>query len=204
MFSSVFKFLDKFSIKWQVLLIAAFSLIATLALGSISLFSASKVAVSANYSVKNSQLSAAMHILAEETLLMRRHEKDYLLRLTPKYEERYLKQTDKTINYADGIADIIHSSELDQIKLISTNIRLHKQKFIEVVDLSNKMGIKVSEGLIGNLLDAAYKIESKLKSVLKTDIHKHMNSLLIVRSHEKYFLLHKIDRSLMNFKIGIS
>ena len=103
-------------------------------------------------------------------LTLRRHEKDYLLRLDPSYRDK-LNNT-----LAEFKEFVVGNTELTYYL---TN---YQSIFNEIVDLDNEIGYTETTGLYGNLFKQVDKLESSLAALLtvsSNQISEQKNSSLI-------------------------
>lgn len=128
------------------------------------------------------------------TLMLRRAEKDFMLRelRNPHFfrtgESRYLNKFDQALH--DNVLllqDLSKNELIGSEDLINQAIRIieylndYDQKFKEFAYEQNRRGFK-DHGLIGNMREAIYEVESLTDQSLR-------NSILTLRKHEKDYLL---------------
>ncbi len=131
--------------------------------------------------------------LGIESLAARRNEKDFLMRKDKKYLDKQAK-TIAAIYEKTGKLDTL--SKEPQIKAIvaklNNAVKSYETSFNNVVVLEEELGLEYKSGEQGKLRDIAHKVEAIFKD------HKGetalYNSLLMMRRHEKDFLLRGDDK----------
>lgn len=121
-------------------------------------------------------------------LMLRRHEKDFMMRHDLKYQQRLndrIEQlTDKVVTlrqYAQS--HDIPTAPLDRFSQLTAE---YQQVFNKLVAQQQQLGLTPAEGLQGRLRDSAQTLEQQLN---QTDETQLLMMLLQLRRHEKDFLL---------------
>ncbi|VAW44271.1 Methyl-accepting chemotaxis protein I (serine chemoreceptor protein) [hydrothermal vent metagenome] len=187
------------TIKRSMLLIS----ILIVTLGVISL-------LSLNYSLKKeAELKGGQVLLAEidaSILMLRRHEKDFLLRKNLKYTQKFdvsIQQTYQKIKQLEQILLKNHADNLS-IKQLNSVLKNYQSSFFELVKSYEKVGLDEKSGLQGKLRTAVHAIEFEAKEAKNAELYKDM---LMLRRREKDFLLRldmkyldKFDNDIISFK----
>jgi methyl-accepting chemotaxis protein len=90
-------------------------------------------------------------------LMLRRHEKDYMLRKDLKYLKSYNAEFEKTLQITKG-----HPNS----PLIESYLKEYKKKFIALIEKENEIGLTEGEGLHGELMASVKKIEPLISKVI--------------------------------------
>lgn len=209
MLSSLYKFIDQFSIKIQILSIALFSITIVALLGGVAFKSISLVENSTQESVDFSKLASQLHRINEDGLQMRQHEKDYLIHQSESYEKLYFVQVKNTLKDIRQLILNSHAKDHQQLVQIETGLIKHKIQFLKIVALRKTLGLTANKGAEGKLRNAVYKIETLLNEISKKhfdtgDIDGVKVQMLLLRRYEKDFMLRGIKTDLKKFKAGIS
>ena len=187
------------TIKRSMLLIS----ILIVALSAVSLFSL-------NYSLKKeAELKSGQILLAEINagiLMLRRHEKNFLLRKNLKYTQKFdasIKQTFQKINQLEQIL-VNNQADNSSIKELISVLKSYQTSFIALVKSYENVGLNEKSGLQGKLRTAVHAIEFKVKEIKSTELYKEM---LMLRRREKDFLLRldtkyldKFDNDIISFQ----
>lgn len=135
-------------------------------------------------------LSLRMNVssLKEDILILRKHEKDFLMRNDLKYEKALLESVAKLstkLNDITKIADTlsIQSTEMIRLKEVITT---YATVFNEVVAQKKKIGLTPEEGLEGAMRKAIHEAENGFKELKD---YKMQSLMLTLRRHEKDFML---------------
>ncbi len=187
------------TIKRSMLLIS----ILIVALSAVSL-------LSLNYSLKKeAELKSGQVLLAEINagiLMLRRHEKDFLLRKNLKYTQKFdasIKQTFQKINQLEQIL-VNNQADNSSTKQLISVLKSYQTSFIALVKSYENVGLNEKSGLQGKLRTAVHAIEFEVKEVKSTELYKEM---LMLRRREKDFLLRldikyldKFDNDIISFQ----
>lgn len=188
------------TIKLKLLLIAGVILIAML----FSVFSMQwSIATinnlnEANY--LNNQLQADM-------LMLRRNEKDFLLRNQLKYLDKFEK------NYALmqsnigllGQLLIKNNMQVKNFSVLEKVIEDYRDQFYKLVDITKKIGLDHKSGYRGILRNSVHKAEAIFKEI---DNYKLYTDMLMLRRNEKDFIIRKdlkyLDKFNNNYQILVN
>lgn len=127
-----------------------------------------------------------------EFLNARRYEKDFLMRKDVKYIESHKKNADdihKNIEILE--ADTADDITPESVQKIKDGFDAYAKQFDLVASSLQKIGLTPEEGLEGALRGSAHKIEEKINQYQDD---KLKNILLMMRRHEKDFMLRKNEK----------
>jgi len=100
--------------------------------------------------------------VTRDILMLRRREKDFMLRRNEKYRESFLKDYDKMISLMrDKIRD---PSILDKGLALS---EAYKADFIKLVDKEKEFGLKQTDGIQGDVHDSVHSLEVEMEAMSK-------------------------------------
>lgn len=209
MSKNLFSFIDRLSVKTQVMTITILSIIGVMVLGGLSLYSSNIVETVTQKSLGFSNLASRLQKVNESGLQLRRHEKDYLVRLSDKYENRYLAQSADSLADVEQLKQITNPNNQSQLQIIADGIVKHKAQFVNVVTLRKAMGVTPEDGMKGELRAAVHNIEDLLENLIKKSdqpqaINAIMVQMLMLRRHEKDFMLRVTDKYLKKFSDRIA
>lgn len=175
--------MKKDSIKTRLLLIVGICLLGMLVLVVNQIYNTHRL---------NSLHEQSKHLLqlSNELLQLRRHEKDFLLRLDPSYVQAFQIR-------ADSVERHIAETKILLAKLSANDYLFddllggfdaYKKSFIELVALQTAIGINENSGFQGDFRQATHTLEKQLKS---NELAGLQIKLLQIRRNEKDFLLRK-------------
>jgi len=100
--------------------------------------------------------------IAEEQLLLRKHEKDYLLRKDISYQNKLNTEVETFTN------QIKRSKQLSESKkdIITTRLKTYKTAFNNIVKLDEKIGLNEELGVRGKLRKTIYKTEPEIEEIV--------------------------------------
>lgn len=183
----LFSLFLKFSIKMRVMSmggIAILGFVVILTTDLVTSFSIETALVSAE---NNKKLELTRTEMLASSLLVRRREKDFFLRLDKEYIASYNKDMDATIvllKKANGLSDkpAVNKAASE----LETVFKQHKAQFKRVSDLWIKIGLDTKSGLYADMQDAVHGIETELP---KYKIDPLIIKMLMMRRHEKDFMM---------------
>ncbi len=170
-----------FSIKQKLYALATLVVIALIALFFVSQFMSLKQQKLNGVVVANSQLKTDM-------LMLRRNEKDFLMRQDLKYLDRFNGNMDKAEQTLATLIINLQDSGLnaEQAESIKKPLAEYKRIFNELIAQTQIKGLDKDLGHYGKLRKATHDLESHLNS--KGD-ETALVQLLTLRRHEKDFIL---------------
>jgi len=205
--------MNHINIKWKLGLLAALA-----ALGFASLITYNTIATSTLMKFNN--ISQQTIQLEKEMLTLRRHEKDFIARKDLKYLAKFDKTSVSMDSTLSNIEQALHEVDIEEkhTKELKNNIQSYKQQFATLVKQQQTIGLHAEDGLYGSLRSEVHQIESLLTKQeeslsLTTDVNSLMRTMLMLRRHEKDFMLRrnmkyvdKFDKriTIMQSKIDLS
>jgi len=125
------------------------------------------------HKVQHSAKERKDFFLYSHVLTLRKHEKDFMLRHKSKYNDKFLKEFDKTVKYA---------STLENNQELLEHLKKYKKDFLNLYKNEDKKGFTSKQGILGQMRNAVHKtedyfnkIEHELNVVEKKDIAKLEN-----------------------------
>ena len=171
------------SIKTRFIIIIAVCLLGMLVLVGNQIFNTDRII---NLNAQSKQLLN----LSNELLQLRRHEKDFLLRLEPRYVDKFKVRADGFSQQITQIKPIFAKlSNSDTIfDELSHSFAQYRAQFFSLVNLQTQIGLDENSGFQGSFRQATHSLEEQLQRLNQT----HLQVLLLqMRRSEKDFLLRK-------------
>jgi len=182
---------DQLSIKWKLGLLAILA-----AIGFVTMFTYNYLATTTL--IKFNSISRHTVQLEAEMLMLRRHEKDFIARKDLKYREKFTQTYAKiTATLAQVEHDLllvdISSQYIEELKRELANYR---NTFSLLIKQQQIVGLHAKDGLYGSLRNEVHQIESLLiehetLSGSSIAVHSLMRTMLMLRRHEKDFMLRR-------------
>jgi len=129
-----------------------------------------------------------------DMLMLRRNEKDFLMRKQLKYKDKFdknfisLSGTIKGLQQKLKAEDIYLESEFSDL---SREFAAYQKSFHDVVSITNKIGITHEQGLRGELRSSVHTAEKIIK---KQNNNRLLVGMLTLRRNEKDFLLRFLNK----------
>ena len=191
--------MNKLTIKQKMLLMAAIA-----GMGLIALVSLNSLAMEALGRLHNvSSLSAE---LRSDMLMLRRHEKDFLARKELKYLQKFQQTYQQMMQRVEQLQAQVHSAEIEkqQVNNLAKVISDYRQHFLLLAEQQQIIGLDAIDGLYGSLRAQVHKVESLVKEYEQqhgesAELHSLMRTLLMLRRHEKDFMLRKQHKYVAQF-----
>lgn len=171
------------SIKTRFIMIIVVCLLGMLVLVGNQIYNTDKLIYLNNQS---KQLLA----LSNELLQLRRHEKDFLLRLNPQYVDQFTVRADEFVQQITQIKPIFSKlGDTDSLfDELSYSLTQYRFLFFSLVKRQTQIGLDENKGFQGDFRAATHRLEEQLHRLDKTDLQL---LLLQMRRSEKDFLLRK-------------
>lgn len=149
---------------------------------------------------KLSQIQIDIETLKHNLLTLRRHEKDFLSRLDWKYVERYeqeLAHAQDRITVLSEHLSAIHSD--NNTVLVKNQLTDYGQQFVAIAEQQKIIGLDHTSGLYGSLRASIHEVEESIAG--NTALTAQM---LMLRRHEKDFMLRRNPKYIDKFTLAIS
>ncbi|GAA0697822.1 HAMP domain-containing methyl-accepting chemotaxis protein [Marinobacterium maritimum] len=118
---------------------------------------------------------------------LRRHEKDFLARLDDGYLQRFETSFGQYQTGLEQLQQLLPEPELqDQLNTFAARMQTYEQAFTAVSQLRTQIGLDETSGLRGQLRGTIHAVEQEIRATDNSDL---LSSLLMLRRHEKDFLL---------------
>lgn len=171
------------SIKTRLLLIVTICLLGMLILVGNQIYNTNRLISLHNQSKQFLQLS-------NELLQLRRHEKDFLLRLDPAYVEQFEQQGQQFDDKVSEIRPFLLKlgEDVSLIDQLQSTLLQYREGFINLVNLQKDIGLDENSGYQGAFREATHQLEKHLSTQNQTALQV---LLLQLRRHEKDFLMRK-------------
>lgn len=135
-----------------------------------------------------SELRLEVSELKSGVLELRKHEKDFMLRQDKSYLDKFTKSFEtlkkNTIIMQEDLKE--HGLDVAPLLKFQQQTTLYQTQFVQLVDISEQVGLDPQAGLYGGLRSAAHRLETEFK---KAASDKVLVSLLQLRRAEKDFML---------------
>lgn len=128
--------------------------------------------------------------IAADVLMLRRHEKDFVMRTELKYQQRHSDHSAAMAGRVATLQRLLQQHAIDQAPLqqFSTLTQSYRQSFAELVSQQQRLGLTPQDGVTAELRAAVHQLEQRFDSLSRDDL---MVPLLQLRRAEKDFLLRK-------------
>lgn len=121
-------------------------------------------------------------------LMLRRHEKDFLMRKDLKYTKKFATSIEGTLQKVDQLEQLIirENGKETNLNALRGVLNSYQDSFNKLVKTYRTVGLNEKLGLQGDLRGAVHKIEDKLKKINNAELFR---DVLMLRRREKDFLL---------------
>ncbi|WP_430812184.1 MULTISPECIES: methyl-accepting chemotaxis protein [unclassified Carboxylicivirga] len=102
--------------------------------------------------------------IAEQQLLLRRHEKDYLLRRDVKYQKLLNVSAENFI----GLIEKTHQLSTSKKDILTMRLKDYQNAFNDIVSIDERIGLTESEGVKGKLRSTIHKTEPEINIIVTT------------------------------------
>jgi methyl-accepting chemotaxis protein len=152
--------------------------------------------------VKYGKIETKVEKLKSDMLMLRRNEKDFLLRKNLKYRDKFIKNYKILLNDAQTLEEELKDVgfKSDEVANYIKIIQKYKDKFLELTEKQVVIGLNEKLGLYGALRDSVHKVQRYAKRLHQWEILAKVYEL---RKNEKDFMLRRdlkyIDKHTKNF-----
>lgn len=173
--------LSKLTVRKKLIIVAIMVAVTLIVIMGLERFAMSKVVALESLAVEAQQAEVEM-------LTLRRHEKDFLARLDPKYIESFQQTQASLVSRADKMVNNLEKHGLDSqaAKDLGFYVSEYAINFSNIYALQKDIGLTPTDGLYGALRSSVHNIEERLNTFNEDTLLKHM---LMLRRHEKDFML---------------
>ncbi|MCG7938714.1 MAG: hypothetical protein N0C88_07655 [Candidatus Thiodiazotropha lotti] len=121
-------------------------------------------------------------------LLLRRNDKDFLMRKDLKYVEKFEKNHQVLLTRIQQLNDMLLASDIDNehARKIGQILTEYADKFRALVSVQQEIGLHHKDGLYGSLRKAVHGVE---KIVKEQQEYHLLSDMLMLRRNEKDFML---------------
>ena len=142
-------------------------------------------------------------IIENKLLTLRRHEKDFMARKDTKYADKF---HDASASLNESVAKLEEdlggmSDATPLLRLLQDESASYSKLFAALVENQLVIGLDHEQGLYGSLRDAVHGIESVVKESGNYEI---LYQMLMLRRHEKDFMLRRLEKYMDKFNAQIS
>ena len=143
--------------------------------------------------------------LLSNMLMLRRNEKDFLLRDDLKYLDKFNKNHSLMLQNISKLHNLLNdnSIEIENYNSLETIIKDYQSNFHQLVDISKQIGLDPKSGLRGTLRNSVHKTEDLLKELVDLLDYKLAKDMLMLRRNEKDFLMRKNAKYINKFNNNI-
>ena len=208
MYKALPQFANKFSVRTQVLSIFITSLIIIIIVATLAFDIENRSENSTQDNLNYSHIAQELQGLNKTSMLMHRHEKDYFAHLSLKHIELFISQAGTAITHVNDL--ISHNDGKIKASLIQIKegIFTYRARFTKAVTYHKILGLNASSGLEGELRQAVHNIENllntlKLDETNPNELNTISVEMLMLRRHEKDFMLRYGPEYLAKFKRGV-
>ncbi len=168
-------------IKHKLLLLGAFAIFSVVFVGANGVFSL-------KHAVELEQAEIKIGAIAESMLNLRRHEKDFLMRLDMKYLDKFNGEFETLTKEMNSVSEILSENDINGRLIDDTAASLNEYRngFNQLVLVYQRIGLNPQDGLYGSLRSAVHNVEKSLNGFNEAKLARDM---LLLRRREKDFML---------------
>ncbi|CCO45143.1 Methyl-accepting chemotaxis protein [Vibrio nigripulchritudo SOn1] len=158
-------------IKTRLLLLGVISVIGVLAAVFVSMESAKNM----------NELNSARTQLSElqvSLLMLRRNEKDFLLRKDPKYLDKFTKNADNFLDINEEIRRTLNKQGIAYPSLLADDLAFYRNSFTAMVNAYHRLGLKEGEGLMGAFTASFDSVSDERNGAEKLTLHEFRQAVL--------------------------
>lgn len=146
---------------------------------------------------------AKVEVLKSDMLMLRRNEKDFLLRKDMKYKGKFEKSVKILHNDSAELIELLNAYTLNVIavKEFDTIIDQYKDAFLSLIVKQQQIGLNPKDGLYGSLRKSVHIVQDSAKSLQN---HQLLSAVYDLRKQEKDFMLRRDMKYIAKFEKKIT
>jgi methyl-accepting chemotaxis protein len=173
--------LTNLSIKQKLILTATISVVGLI---SLLLFLEYEIRQTSNLGEAQSKVE----VLKADMLMLRRNEKDFIMRKDLKYKKKFQSNVKKLQEHSDHLKFLLKGLKSSKIDGFDKVIVDYEKVFLKFIAKQQEIGLNPKDGLYGALRASVHKVQSLTK---KANYQKALALTLDLRKHEKDFMLRR-------------
>lgn len=136
--------------------------------------------------------------IERDMLTLRRHEKDFLSRLDPKYVARFNDTQNELNSTLITLSQNLEKAGLNnaEIPALTESLNAYNEIFSRLATVRETIGFSPKEGLYGSLRSAVHNIEDAASEYNDYEV---LYQILMLRRHEKDFMLRHDEKYITRF-----
>lgn len=136
--------------------------------------------------------------IERDMLTLRRHEKDFLSRLDPKYVARFNDTQNELNSTLITLSQNLEKAGLNnaEIPALTESLNAYNEIFSRLATVRESIGFSPKEGLYGSLRSAVHNIEDAASEYNDYEV---LYQILMLRRHEKDFMLRHDEKYITRF-----
>jgi methyl-accepting chemotaxis protein len=136
--------------------------------------------------------------IERDMLTLRRHEKDFLSRLDPKYVARFNDTLNELNSTLITLSQNLEKAGLNnaEIPALTESLNAYNEIFSRLATVRETIGFSPKEGLYGSLRSAVHNIEDAASEYNDYEV---LYQILMLRRHEKDFMLRHDEKYITRF-----
>ena len=136
--------------------------------------------------------------IERDMLTLRRHEKDFLSRLDPKYVARFHDTQNELNSTLITLSQNLEKAGLNnaEIPALTESLNAYNEIFSRLATVRESIGFSPKEGLYGSLRNAVHNIEDAASEYNDYEV---LYQILMLRRHEKDFMLRHDEKYITRF-----
>jgi len=188
--------INNISIKMKLMLFSGLSIA-----GLLLLLLLLNISINDLSELKNAQSNVEK--LKSDMLMLRRNEKDFMLRKNIKYKVKFEKNVKVLFSDSEELSYLLklHNLSNNSVLVFDKVITKYHKIFFELINKQKKIGLNPKDGLYGSLRDSVHKVQDIAK---KANDAKLLANVYDLRKQEKDFMLRRDLKYVNKFKSKIN
>jgi methyl-accepting chemotaxis protein len=136
------------------------------------------------------EVETEVETMKSDMLMLRRNEKDFILRKDMKYKAKYEKNYTKLLNSSKDLATLLEDNDIDSsdVKKFTTILSEYRKYMFEYITLQETIGLDEKKGLYGSLRASVHSVQDTAKKLQNYELLAKVYDL---RKQEKDFMLRR-------------
>lgn len=194
-FNNISETINRFSVKTQVISITILSLVGITAIAADAYFTSTTVANVTNNAIGATDTASLFGELGKYGLQMSGKEKNYIADPSDENIKAYTIASKQAQKISNLLKDrIVESVNLKVLSTINQGFIEHANKFVDIIDLRDELGVTPNTGLLGNLNSSVTNLDKTIADMKETlfdpsELSGITVELFALRLNQKDFML---------------
>ena len=175
--------MNKFTIKMKLIILTAIAVTGLITLALL-------LNISTNNLLELEKSEVNIEKIKSDMLMLRRNEKDFLMRKDIKYKDTFEKNIKILHSHSNDLTNYLNHQNIsdDKVKELNKIIDQYSSIFLSLIQKQQDIGLHHEDGLYGSLRSSVHKVQTSAK---ESQDYQLLSAVYDLRKQEKDFMLRR-------------